>query len=94
MPAYNVAPYIGETLDSVFAQTFKDYEVIVVNDGSPDTQELERARQPIGIASVTSSRKMPERARRVTLHCEPHAENSLPFSMLTISGCRIIWTSN
>lgn len=43
IPAYNVAPYIGETLDSVFAQTFADYEVIVINDGSPDTEELERA---------------------------------------------------
>ncbi len=43
IPAYNVAPYISETLDSIFAQTFADYEVIVVNDGSPDTKELERA---------------------------------------------------
>src|SRR5712692_8202106 len=42
IPACNVAPYIGETLDSVFAQTFADYEVIVINDGSPDTDELER----------------------------------------------------
>lgn len=42
IPAYNVAPYIGETLDSVFSQTFSDYEVIVINDGSPDTEELER----------------------------------------------------
>jgi glycosyltransferase involved in cell wall biosynthesis len=43
IPAYNVASFIGETLDSVFAQTFADYEVIVINDGSPDTNELERA---------------------------------------------------
>jgi glycosyltransferase involved in cell wall biosynthesis len=42
IPAHNVAPYIGETLDSVFSQTFADYEVIVINDGSPDTEELER----------------------------------------------------
>jgi glycosyltransferase involved in cell wall biosynthesis len=42
IPAYNVAPYVGETLDSVFSQTFTDYEVIVINDGSPDTEELER----------------------------------------------------
>jgi len=41
-PAYNVAPYIVEALNSVFAQTFTDYEVIVVNHGSPDTEELER----------------------------------------------------
>jgi len=46
IPAYNVAPYIGETLDSVFAQTFTDYEVILVNDGSPDTDDLERALDP------------------------------------------------
>lgn len=46
MPAYNVARFIGETLESVFAQTFTDYEVIVINDGSPDTAELEQALGP------------------------------------------------
>ena len=46
IPAYNVAPYIGETLESVFAQTFTDFEVIVINDGSPDTREFERVLTP------------------------------------------------
>ena len=46
IPAYNVARYIGETLESVFAQTFTDYEVIVVNDGSPDTEDFEQAIAP------------------------------------------------
>ena len=46
MPAYNVASYIGEALKSVFNQVFSDFEVIVVNDGSPDTVELERALEP------------------------------------------------
>lgn len=46
MPAYNVAAFIAETLDSVFAQTFTDFEVVIVNDGSPDTAELERALEP------------------------------------------------
>jgi glycosyltransferase involved in cell wall biosynthesis len=46
MPAYNVAPYIGETIDSVFAQTFTDYELIIINDGSPDTVALERVLGP------------------------------------------------
>ena len=46
IPAYDVAPYIAETLDSVFSQTFKQFEVIIVNDGSPDTEELERALAP------------------------------------------------
>ena len=46
IPAYNTAKYIRETLDSVFAQTFRNFETIVINDGSPDTDELERALAP------------------------------------------------
>src|SRR5438874_3398690 len=36
MPAYKAEPYIAETLESVVAQTFADFEVLVVDDGSPD----------------------------------------------------------
>ena len=46
IPAYNTAQYVGEALDSVFAQTFKDFEVIVINDGSPDTEQLEHVLEP------------------------------------------------
>jgi glycosyltransferase involved in cell wall biosynthesis len=46
IPAYNAAPYIKETLDSVFAQTYPHFQVIVVNDGSPDTPELEQVLAP------------------------------------------------
>ena len=46
IPAYNTAPFIKETLDSVFAQTFRDYEIILVNDGSPDSANLENVLQP------------------------------------------------
>jgi glycosyltransferase involved in cell wall biosynthesis len=46
VPSYNTAQYIGGTLESIFAQTFHDFEVIVVNDGSPDTPALERAIGP------------------------------------------------
>ena len=42
IPAYNAAKFIGEALNSVFDQTFTSYEVIVVNDGSLDTEDLER----------------------------------------------------
>ncbi|HUE83876.1 MAG TPA: glycosyltransferase [Pyrinomonadaceae bacterium] len=46
VPAYNVSSYIGEALSSVFAQDFDDYEVIVINDGSTDTPELEKVLEP------------------------------------------------
>jgi glycosyltransferase involved in cell wall biosynthesis len=46
IPAYGVAPYIAEALDSVLAQTYDDFELIVVNDGCPDTTALEAALRP------------------------------------------------
>jgi hypothetical protein len=46
IPAYRAAETIADTLDSVLAQTFKDYEIIVVNDGSPDSEDLEKALEP------------------------------------------------
>jgi glycosyltransferase involved in cell wall biosynthesis len=46
IPAYNMARYIGETLDSVIAQSYPHFEIIIVNDGSPDTPELETVLLP------------------------------------------------
>jgi glycosyltransferase involved in cell wall biosynthesis len=46
IPSYNTAYYISEALDSVNRQLFQDFETIVVNDGSPDTPELERVLEP------------------------------------------------
>ena len=36
IPTYNRAHLIGETLESVLVQTFGDYEIVVVDDGSTD----------------------------------------------------------
>ena len=36
IPAYNSQEYIGRCLDSVLLQSFQDFEIIVINDGSKD----------------------------------------------------------
>jgi GT2 family glycosyltransferase len=46
IPAYDASSYITEALESVFSQTYRDFEVIVINDGSPDTDEFEQKIQP------------------------------------------------
>ena len=37
IPMFNEEKYIGECLESILAQTFKDFELIVVNDCSTDS---------------------------------------------------------
>lgn len=39
VPCFNQAQYLDECLQSVLNQTFKDWECIIVNDGSPDNTE-------------------------------------------------------
>ena len=39
VPVYNVEKYIEKCLESILKQTYKNYEVIIVNDGSPDNSQ-------------------------------------------------------
>jgi len=39
MPAYNAGKYIREAIASVLGQTFPDFELLVINDGSTDETE-------------------------------------------------------
>lgn len=44
VPCYNQAQYLNEALDSVYNQTYQDWECVIVNDGSPDdTEEVAKA---------------------------------------------------
>ena len=37
IPVYNVAPYLAQCIDSILAQSFSDFEIILVDDGSKDS---------------------------------------------------------
>ena len=39
IPCFNYAAFLGEALESVLAQTFRDWECIIINDGSTDPTE-------------------------------------------------------
>jgi len=46
IPVYRGSQYIAQAVKSVFAQRFSAYEIIVVNDGSPETEQVERELEP------------------------------------------------
>jgi len=46
VPAYGVSAFIEATIESLLGQTFTDFEILVVNDGSPDTAQLRQALAP------------------------------------------------
>jgi glycosyltransferase involved in cell wall biosynthesis len=75
IPAYNVASYIAETLESVFAQTYREFETIVVNDGSTDN---------------TENRIAPFRSRIVYLHKTNGGVHSARNAGLKVSRGRYI----
>jgi len=70
IPAYNSARYITQALDSVKAQTFSDYEVIVVNDGSDDRDELEAqlASHSLQIIYISQDNKGVSAARNAAIN--------------------------
>lgn len=66
LPSFNSQETILTTLDSLFAQTFTDWEAICIDDGSDDqtrTLIYERAAQDSRIVPVSNPRKGPSSAR-------------------------------
>ena len=63
MPAYNAEKYIAEAIGSILQQSFTDFELLIINDGSTDNT----ARV---IHSFTDS--------RITIFNQPNAESPQP----------------
>ena len=40
MPIYNVEPFLEKAIDSVLSQTYKNVEIILVDDASPDRKSV------------------------------------------------------
>ena len=60
IPVYNAAAYLAETVQSVQAQTFSAWEVLIVNDGSKDNslaiaEEISRQDSRISVLSQTNA---------------------------------------
>ena len=59
LPAYNAELYIKEAIDSVLAQTFTDFELIILNDGSTDkTEEIILSYQDSRIVYVKNEQNL------------------------------------
>jgi glycosyltransferase involved in cell wall biosynthesis len=70
VPVYNAQHYLGECLDSIINQTFKDIEIICVNDGATDSSVkilTEYARKDPRITIISQKNKGPATARNVGL---------------------------
>ena len=63
IPAYNRESYLRACVDSVLAQTFKNYEIIVVDDGSTDGTKEALASYGSRITAIHQDNSGPEVAR-------------------------------
>ena len=68
IPAYNAHLYIGATLESAVNQTFRSFEIIVVDDGSTDdTQSIAQDFCDRGVTVISQSNAGPAAARNRAL---------------------------
>lgn len=70
IPFYNAEAYLGDAIKSVLAQTFKEWELILIDDGSSDNSlkianEFEKQDSRIRIISDGLNKKLPARLNQI-----------------------------
>ena len=73
IPCYNDGKYLRETIDKLKEQTYKHFEIIVVNDGSTDDHTLEVLRE-LSEQGITVLHKENGRMSSARNHGEKHAK--------------------
>ncbi|MBN2396109.1 MAG: glycosyltransferase [Candidatus Atribacteria bacterium] len=63
IPTYNCSLFLPEAIDSVLEQTFQDYEIIVIDDGSTDETEVVISRYGSNIVYIKQENLGPSAAR-------------------------------
>ena len=53
IPLYNKTPYVRKALETVCAQTYREYEIIVINDGSTDNSAIIAEEYLNGVESIS-----------------------------------------
>ena len=86
IPLYNKAPYIRKALESVLAQTYTDYEVIVVDDGSTD--------ESASIVETMLCEVMRLQGYRATRQEDGKAEDALPNRLIAQLPYRLLKQKN
>ena len=84
LPVYNGARYVGRSIESVLNQTYKNLELIIVNDGSTDNTE-----EIIGIYATQD-----ERIRIINNEANQRLPRSLNIGFAQATGDYYSWTSD
>lgn len=84
MPAYNAGDFINEAIESILKQTYKEWNLTIVNDGSVDnTKEL--------IEEYT--KKYPDKINLISKEQNEGTANALNILIKSVSGKYICWLS-
>ena len=86
IPLYNKAPYVKKALESVFAQTYTDFELIVVDDGSTD--------ESASIVETMLCEVMRLQGYKATRLEDGKAEDALPNRLIAQSPYRLLKQKN